>query len=320
MKAFITGVGGFAGSHLADLLLSQGHEVSGLVQPGASTQNLRHLAGRIALHEGDLLDAGRIEGLMRAERPGWVFHLAAQSSVHASWKDPAATFHANVTCGIRLLEACLPFREGLRAVMVTSAEIYGMGSPAAVTREESPFAPLNPYAVSKLALDLVAGQIAGAAGFPLVRMRPTNHAGPRQAVKTVLSRFACELARMEAGLQEPVLRAGNLDAWRDFADVRDVVRAYALAAGRGRAGGGYLVCTGAPRRVGDALELLLGMSRVKVRVERDPALERPADPPYGKASFARLEADTGWRPEIPFERTLRDTLDYWRGEVARKGK
>ena len=123
---------------------------------------------------------------------------------------------------------------------------------------------------------------------------------------------------METGLAEPVLRVGNLDAARDFADVRDVARAYVLAAERGRPGEGYLVCTGSPRRVGDALDLLLGMVAVKVRVERDPTLDRPGDPPYGKASYARLEADTGWRPLIPFQQTLRDTLDHWRQHLPRK--
>ena len=318
MRAFITGVGGFAGSHLAEHLLSLGHAVSGLLQPGAGRENTAHLAGRIALHEGDLLDAGRLSGILSAERPQWVFHLAAQSSVRASWEDPAATFAANVTGGLRLIEGCLALGERPRMVVVTSAEIYGTGPAAAVIREDSPFAPLNSYAVSKLALDLLAGQMAQARGLPLIRMRPTNHAGPRQAISFVIPRFASELARMEAGLAEPVLKVGNLDAARDFTDVRDVARAYALAAGRGRPGEGYLVCTGSPRRVGDILDLLLGMIRVKVRVERDPALVRPSDPPYGKASYARLEADTGWRPEIPFEQTVRDTLDYWRRSLSRK--
>ncbi|MEK6709521.1 MAG: GDP-mannose 4,6-dehydratase [Nitrospinota bacterium] len=319
MKAFITGVGGFAGSHLADLLLSQGHQVAGLVQPGAGRKNLAHLAGRIGLHEGDLLDAPRLAGILAAERPQRVFHLAAQSHVPSSWEDPSATFAVNVMGGLRLLEGCLPLREELRVVVTTSAEIYGGGPAGGLLTEEAPCAPQNPYAVSKLALDLLAAQFGQAKGLSVVRMRPSNHAGPRQGPSFAISRFAKEIAEMEAGLREPLLEVGDLEAARDFTDVRDVARAYLLAAERGKAGEGYLLCSGVPRRVGEALDLLLGMVHLRVRVERDPALSRPANPSHGKFSFGRLEADTGWRPLIPFERTVRDTLDYWRERLRAGG-
>lgn len=317
MKAFITGIGGFAGSHLAEHLLALGHQVSGLLLPGAGRDNIAHLAGRAALHEANLLDAARLRDILQAEAPDRVFHLAAQSSVSVSWEDPAATVGANVLGGLHLLEGCLPLRDRLRVVVVTSAEIYGAGPAGGVLREEAPFAPLNPYSVSKLALDLLAGQLGRARGLPVVRMRPANHAGPRQSPVFALARFARELARMEAGLAEPLLKVGNLDAARDFTDVRDIVRAYALAAERGRPGEGYLVCSGTPRRVGEALELLLPMAGVPVRVVKDPSLDRPADLSHGMTSCARLEADTGWRPVIPFEQTLRDTLDYWRQRLSR---
>ncbi|MBI3125980.1 MAG: GDP-mannose 4,6-dehydratase [Candidatus Tectomicrobia bacterium] len=314
-RVLITGITGFAGSHLADHLLSLGHIVSGLVQPGASLDNVAHLIGRISLLEGDLLDAGRIAEILDAERPHRVFHLAAQSYVPSSWEDPVATFGVNVTGGIRLLQSCLPFRERLRLVVVTSAEIYGGGPPDGLLTEESPFLPRNPYAVSKLALDLVVGQFGKAKGLPIVRLRPSNHIGPRQSPRFVISRFAKEAAEIEAGLREPLIRVGDLEIARDFTDVRDVVRAYALVAERGKPGEGYLVCSGIPRRVGDGLDLLLGMLQVPVRVERDPSIGRAADSSHQRFSYARLEADAGWRPEISFDQTLRDTLAYWRGKV-----
>jgi len=316
VRVFITGIGGFAGSHLADHLLALGHEVSGLILPEAGRENVAHLAGRVALHAGNLLDSARLKELLLRERPEWVFHLAAQSSVAASWENPAETFEVNAVGGARLLEGCLPLKGRVRVVIVTSAEIHGEGTAGAPITEDSPFAPPNPYAVSKLALDLLAGQFARARGLDVVRMRPMNHAGPRQAAGFVLADFARQVAEIEAGLREPLLRVGNTDARRDFADVRDVVRAYALAAERGAPGEAYLVSSGKARRVGEALEILRSLARKPFSVERDRARLRPADPSYRPASAAKLAAQTGWRAEIPLEQTLRDTLEHWRARVS----
>ena len=315
MKALLTGITGFAGSHLTEHLLLQGHEVSGIVLPGDSADNLSHLRDRITLLEGDLLRPETLQAALSNARPDWVFHLAALSSVASSWENPALAFELNVIGGIRLLEACIPFKDQLRVVLVTSAEIYGGGDTSGNLTEESPYSPRNPYAVTKLALDLVAEQMTRASGLQLIRLRPMNHTGPRQAPGFVVPDFAKQIAEIEAGGREPVLKIGNLNSHRDFTDVRDIARAYTLAAERGLSGEAYLICAGKCRPIREALETLLSFSEVSITVEQDPSKTRPVDSHVPSASPSKFAETTGWHPEIPFEQTLRDTLEYWRTKV-----
>lgn len=312
MKALITGIAGFAGSHLTEYLLSQEHEVSGIVLPGEPVENLSHLLNRITLFEGDLLRPDTLEAALSKVRPDWVFHLAALSSTGSSWKNPALTFEVNVIGGIRLLEACVPFKDQLRVILISSAEIYGGGGSSGVLTEDSPFMPRNPYAVSKLALDLSAEQMARANELQLIRLRPMNHTGPRQAPGFSIVDFAMQIAEIEAGKKDPVLKVGNLNSYRDFSDVRDIARAYTLAAERGLSGEAYLICTGKSNLIRDMLDTLLSFSKVSITVEKDPAKFRPVDSNTFSASPSKFTEATGWRPEIPLEQTLRDTLEYWR--------
>jgi len=182
--------------------------------------------------------------------------------------------------------------------------------------EESPLRPNNPYAVSKVAQDFLGLQYHLAYGLPVVRVRPFNHTGPGQSPRFVVPAFASQIARIEVGLQEPVLRVGNLDAARDFSDVRDIVRAYHLAVTEGEPGEVYNLASGRPQPVRGLLETLLGYSQVKIRVERDEERSRPVDVPVVYGSAEKFHRQTGWEPQIPFEQTLRDTLEYWRGQVA----
>ncbi|MEE9257289.1 MAG: GDP-mannose 4,6-dehydratase [bacterium] len=321
MKAFITGIAGFAGSHLADHLLSLGHEVSGLILKGAGADNLKRIADRVTLREGDILEPGGLRAILEETAPDWVFHLAALSSVPASWQRPAHTFEVNAMGGIRILETCRNLEKPPLLAVVSSSEVHGRIPPSGVLTEDAPFAPENPYAVSKLALDLMADQYARAPERPLrvIRLRPRNHAGPRQETGFVVSDFAKQVAEIEAGRREPVIRVGNLEARRDFTDVRDIVRAYVLAAERGESGEAYLICTGKTRRIGDILGILLSLSRERIGVEADPAKRRPSDLDHPATPPAKLEKATGWRPEIPLEKTLADTLDDWRARVRAGG-
>jgi GDP-4-dehydro-6-deoxy-D-mannose reductase len=180
--------------------------------------------------------------------------------------------------------------------------------------ENHPTEPADPYGVSKLAQEMMALR---ASGVTVLIARPFNHVGPRQAPSYATSSFARQIAEIETGIREPVLHVGNLDARRDLTDVRDTVRAYRSLVERGRSSRPYNVCTGRAYRVGDMLEVLLGLSKVKVATRVDPRLLRPADNPIILGSRARIEAETGWTPEIPIERSLSDLLDYWRGEIAR---
>ncbi len=314
MKTLITGIAGFAGSHLTEHLISQGHEVSGIILPGEPVENVRHLLDRITLFEGDIRNSETLQPIFSKARPDWVFHLAALSSTGASWNNPALAFEVNVIGGIRLLEACLPLKDHLRVVLVTSAEIYGGGDAAGVLTEDSPYSPRNPYAVTKLALDLSAEQMARANDLQLIRMQPMNHTGPRQGPGFAITDFARQIVEIETGKGEPLLKVGNLDSSRDFSDVRDIARAYTLAAERGAAGEAYLICTGKCWRIRDALETLLSFSEVPITVEQDPGKIRPVDSNTFSASPSKFAETTGWRPEIPFEQTLRDTLEYWRGK------
>ncbi len=311
MRALITGIAGFAGSHLTDHLLSQNHEVSGIDIPGAPPDNLSHNLDRITLHEGDLLDKNRIRGILEEARPDWLFHLAAQSAVGASWEAPARTFEINLIAGVHLLDVCASLKNKMRIVLISSADIYGGGGSSVLT-EDTPFAPKNPYAVSKLALDLAAGQFGSSKGLDILRMRPMNHTGPRQAPGTVIPDFVKQIAEIEAGKREPVLRTGNLEAQRDFSDVRDIVRAYALAAERGLSDEAYLLCSGRARKIQDVLDHLLSAAKVTIDVEQDSQKMRPSESNVSRASHSKFTEATGWRPEIAFEQTLQDTLDFWR--------
>ena len=181
--------------------------------------------------------------------------------------------------------------------------------------EDAPLRPADPYAVSKVGQEMLALQYGQSHGLSSVRARPFNHIGPRQAPDFVIARFARELARMEAGLQPPTLKVGNMSARRDFTDVRDVADAYWLALEKGTPGAVYTIGSGAARSIDEMLGMMLRLTRVEVRVETDPALFRPGDAPALRADPSAFQRQTGWRAAIPLEQTLQDTLDYWRERV-----
>jgi GDP-4-dehydro-6-deoxy-D-mannose reductase len=232
--------------------------------------------------------------------------------------DPAGTLITNAVSQINVLEACRAVGLDPVVVVAGSAEIYGMASPTDMPlTEDQPFRPSNPYAVSKLAQDMFGLQYALSYGMRIVRARPFNHVGPGQSDRFVLSNFARQIAEAEAGLADPVLLVGNLDARRDFLDVRDVVRAYRLLADARFAGEAFNIASGIGRSIRDLLGLLLSRSAVDIEVRSDPARMRPSDLPVLIGDASRLRDATGWTPEIPIEQSIADTLDDWRGRVRR---
>jgi GDP-4-dehydro-6-deoxy-D-mannose reductase len=257
---------------------------------------------------------------MRAVRevaPTHVFHLAAQSSVAASFEDAGGTLTNNLAAQANLLDACRALPEPPRILVVGSAEEYGLVRPEETPLTEAqPFRPTSPYAVSKVAQDLLGWQYFHSYGLPVVRVRPFNHAGPGQSDQFAIAAFARQIAEIEAGRRAPVVRVGNLDARRDFLDVRDVARAHVLALTRGTPGAVYNVGSGVAVRIGDALDALLRLAWAPVKVEPDPARLRPSDVPLLVADTRALGAATGWRPEIAFAETLAATLAWWRLRVA----
>lgn len=312
--ALITGATGFAGSYLAEECLAAGWEVHGTCMQG-SAADVRLDGAR--LHEVDLRDGPATERVVAQARPDYVFHLAAQASVAAAWADPAATLTDNVLLALRVLSATRASAAAARVLVVCSSEEYGRVAESDLpVGEDQPLRPADPYAVSKVAVDYLALQHHLAYGMHVVRVRPFNHIGPRQRRGFVVADFASQLAAIERGEAPPELLVGNLDAARDFTDVRDVVRAYRLALQRGAAGAVYNVCSGRAIRVADVLHILIDACHVRVEVRQDPARYRPVDNPvmYGCSEALRLA--TGWRPEIPIESTLRDTLAYWRAPAA----
>ncbi|HLE44434.1 MAG TPA: GDP-mannose 4,6-dehydratase [Methylomirabilota bacterium] len=317
MRVLITGVTGFVGSHLADYLVARGDvEVFGTHRWRSRMDNVEHLRSRVTLVECDLRDAGGVRRMLTAVRPDRVFHLAAQSYVPTSWASPAETLACNITCQLNLLEVIRESGLSARVHVAGSSEEYGLVHKDEVPiREENPLRPLSPYAVSKVAQDYLAYQYWMSHRVHTVRTRGFNHTGPRRGEVFVTSNFARQIAEIERGRREPVVWVGNLDALRDFTDVRDMVRAYWLALDRGEPGEVYNICSGRAYTIRNVLEILLSLAHARVEVREDPARLRPSDVEILVGDCTRFRRVSGWEPTIPFEVTLKDLLDYWRDRV-----
>jgi len=320
MRALITGYTGFVGSHLAEALLQRGTEVYGLYRWRSRLENVRHLQDRVQLVEGDIADAAAMRHVLEVSRPDEIYHLAAQSFVPTSWTSPGATLDTNVQGELNLFEAVRQLKISPRIQIAGSSEEYGLVHEKELPiTEDQPLRPLSPYAVSKVAQDLLAYQYFRSYGIDVVRTRGFNHTGPRRGRVFVCSNFAWQIARIERGEAEPIIKAGNLEARRDFTDVRDIVRGYQLALQKGESGEVYNLCSGRAWSIRQILDHLLSRSEVEVKVEFDPARARPSDVPVLKGSAEKFHKIAGWKPEIPFEDTLDEILDHWRQMLASTG-
>lgn len=316
MRFLITGVTGFVGPYLAAELAGEPKvELFGMAWNGNDHTTAALLPTGLRMLTGDITDDGSIRDVLEAARPEVVFHLAGASSGAAAWHRPVACYEVNAVGTLRLLEGIRRLGLAATTIVASSGEVYGSADDEAhPLTEDSPLRPLSPYAASKASQDLVAAQYPRAYGMRVIRLRLFNHTGPRHPAMFVASSFARQIARIERGLQEPVLEVGNLDAGRDFVDVRDVARAYRLAAQRELSGDVFNVCSGRAISIRRILELLLGLARCEVTVRSDPERMRPADIPLLIGDPRRFREATGWVPEIPIERTLTDLLDWWRRE------
>ncbi|HJX30217.1 MAG TPA: GDP-mannose 4,6-dehydratase [Thermoanaerobaculia bacterium] len=315
MRALITGITGFAGSHLAEYLLAEHPdvEVFGIYRWRSRMENIEHLRSKVTLLECDLRDYTSVHAALAASRPDYIFHLAAQSFVPSSWTAPNETLTTNVSGQTNLFEAIRALGLDPVVQLACSSEQYGLVLPDEVPiRETNPLRPLSPYAVSKVAQDYLGYQYFMSYGLKAIRTRGFNHTGPRRGHVFVTSNFCSQVASIELGLQEPVIRVGNLDAVRDFTDVRDMVRAYWLAVTKGKPGEVYNIATGEGIVIREMLNRIVEMAQVEVKIETDPARLRPSDVEILIGDSSKFRADTGWEPRIPFEQTLRDLLDYWR--------
>ena len=310
MRIFITGATGFAGSHLVDLFLEDGHEIHALVHPRSSTQSLPEHP-LINSVEGDLLDLEGLKTAVSNAKPDIIYHLAGQPFPARSWQDPAFTLAVNTGGTANLLEAAVAYGRP-RVVVITSAEIYGKidAEDLPITERTIP-QPRHPYGVSKLSAGQLVPVYWQRYQLPVVEARPFNHIGPRQALGFVVPDFASQIAAIKLGQQAPVMRVGNLDAQRDFTDVRDVVRAYVTLAEKGQPGEGYLICSEKPVPIHHILTGLIDLAGVEVEITTDPKRMRPSDVPLLYASYRKIKEHTGWQPEIDLQQSLSDVLDGW---------
>jgi len=314
-KALITGITGFVGSHLAEYLLNNNIEVYGTVRWRSRMENIVHIKGKIHLIDADIRDAHSMQRAIDDAQPDYIFHLAAQSFVPTSWHAPAETLTTNIVGNANLLEAvrnsdCDPVIQ-----VAGSSEEYGLVHPDEVPiKETNPLRPMSPYAVSKVAQDLLSRQYYMSYGLKIVITRAFNHTGPRRGEVFVTSNFAKQIAEIEKG-KDPIIYIGNLNAQRDFSDARDIVRAYWLAVNKCKYGEVYNICSEKTRKIKSVIDLLLSMTSIDIQIKPDPERMRPSDVEVLLGDCSKFKKQTGWKPEIPFEKTMEDLLNYWREKV-----
>ena len=314
MRVLITGITGFVGSHMAEYALDKGAQVFGSTRWRSKTENIEHLRSKVTFIESDLRDLSSVRALLETSVPDYVVHLAAQSFVGVSWHAPAETLTTNIISQVNLLEALRGLKMSPRFLAVGSSEEYGLVLEDEVPiKETNPLRPLSPYAVSKVTQDMMGYQYFKSYGLPIIRTRAFNHEGPRRGDVFVTSNFARQVAEIEAGLREPVVYVGDLTPRRDYSDVRDIVRGYWLLLERGEPGEVYNLCSGHSWSIQQVLDFVLNLSTVKgIEVKTDPARLRPSDVMILEGDPTKMHKATGWKVEIPFERTLTELLDYWR--------
>ncbi len=319
MRVLITGITGFVGSHLAEYALARGDvEVFGTVRWRSRMDNINGILGDIDLIDCDLRDPSATRKCLEQVRPDYIFHLAAQSYVPASWSAPSETLTTNILAELNLLEAIRDLGLETRIQVAGSSEEYGLVLEDEVPiGEDNPLRPLSPYAVSKVAQDFLAWQYNQSYGIFAVRTRAFNHTGPRRGQVFVTSDFSRQIAMIEKGLKEPVIEVGNLEARRDFSDARDVVRAYWLSLEKGEPGDVYNIGSGSAVTIQEMLDMLLSMTDDRIEVMPVPERMRPSDVLILLSDNTKFHAQTGWKTEIPLEKTLQDLLDYWRDRVDR---
>jgi len=307
VSILVTGAAGFAGSHVVQALAGRGNVV-GWTHQAKPPDDITRLA---TWQRVDLLDPAEVRDAIARVRPSAVIHCAGAPNVAHSWRDTVTPLSINILGTHHVFDALRRAGAPCRVIVPSSATVYAP-STSPLT-EESPIGPSNPYAVSKLAQEQLAMRAAREDGVDVVVTRSFNHTGPRQSAAFAAPNMARQIALIEAGLAEPVIKVGNLEAQRDLTDVRDMARAYVTLMQKGIPSTIYNVSSGVARTMKSVLDALAARSRVEVLIEADPALMRPSDTPVLLGDSTKLRQATGWRPEVPFEQTLDDLLTYWRG-------
>jgi GDP-4-dehydro-6-deoxy-D-mannose reductase len=315
-KALITGIAGFAGSHMAELLLQQNFKVYGICRARSRMENIDSIRSKIYLEDADLLDSHSLYTIIDKIKPDYIFHLAAQSFVQSSWASPANTMEINIVGSVNLFEAVRRVGIDPMIQIACSSEEYGLVYKNEVpVKEANPLRPQSPYAVSKVAMDYLGYQYNQSYGMKIVRTRGFNHTGPRRGEVFATSNFAKQIALIEKGKKEPIIYVGDLNPKRDWTDVRDMVKGYLLSVLHCKPGEVYNICSEDAVKVGDMLDTLLSFSKCKVKIKNDPQRMRPSDVPILLGNCSKFKKETKWKTTIPFDKTLLDLLNYWRERV-----
>ncbi len=309
MKALIIGAAGFVGPYLA-------HAVKEYMHCEVVATKLPH--EKVDIPEArvenlNILNPDEITAVLNDEKPDYIFHLAAQSSVALSWKNPALTVDVNINGALNLLNSIRGLKDQPKVLVVGSGEEYGYIKEDIVPiNENADLNPGNVYAVTKATQNMMATIYSQAYGMKLVMTRSFNHIGPRQTPQFVVADFCSQVVKIEKGMQEPVINVGNLSAKRDFTDVRDVVRAYTLLIQYGKSGETYNVGSGNAQSINSILEKIISKTEKQIEVRVDEKKLRPVDVPIIEADTRKIYRDTGWKPEISLDTTIEDMLEYWR--------
>ena len=314
MRILVTGITGFAGTHLAEALLARdGVELFGTSRDAGFPAACAHLQGKAAFRACDLCDGEEIAAIVREVQPEQVYHLAGYAFSGQSFQEPEAAWAGNLLATRRLYDAIASWGGRPRILFVGSGLIYGdVGRAEQGPDENAPLRPTSPYASSKAAADLVSYQYSIAPGLDVVRVRPFNHIGPRQSPQFAVAHFAKQIAAIERGDQPPLLETGDLRPRRDLTDVRDMAHAYILLMERGRSGEAYNAGTGSAYSMQEILDRLLSLARLKIEARQRAGLMRAAETHVLRANATRLKSEIGWQPQFTLEQTLLDILNYWR--------
>ena len=309
MKALITGVDGFVGKYLFEYLLEQGYEVYG------TTISENYKNDEINLIKMNLLDVEQVNKVINDIKPDKIFHLAGQSAVGLSWKEPALTVSVNVNGTVNLLEAVKNYSKDSKILIIGSSDQYGLIKPEECPIKESKVQnPQSPYGVSKKAQEEMCKLYVKAYNMNIIMVRAFNHIGAGQSKNFVVADFASKIAQIEKG-SEPILKVGNLETFRDFTDVRDIVRGYNLLLEKGKIGEVYNIGSGKEIKVNELLKKLVSMSKKEIKIEVDPTKFRPVDVPLIVCDNTKIKRDTGWEVEFFIDNTLKEVLEYWRNII-----
>lgn len=314
-RVLITGGTGFVGTHLIRFLKSKASKIA-VIASGDGGSRQRPEPG-VEYYELDIRRADEVRSVLREVSPAQVYHLAGISAVDVSWNNPGLTFGVNVLGAYNLFEAAMSLASPARILNVSTSQVYA--SAGTILTETSPVSPENPYAASKAMAELLRVQYRKCTGGGIITARSFNHTGPGQSPNFVLPSIAKQFAEIEAGLRAPRLAVGNIDVKRDFTDVRDVVLAYTALLFKGRAGEVYNVCSGSAVRLADVVEKFAAISGTVIEINTDPERIRSNDVSQIFGDFTKIRTETGWAPQIPLERTIRDLLDYWRERIKSEG-